>query len=115
MIQGDPDRLQRVFLNLIGNGADAMETGGLLEISLAPRGEAQVEIRIRDEGCGIPEEHLHRIFEPFYTTKGRDRGTGLGLLTAKAIVVDHGGTIDVESRPGSGTVFSLVLPIAGPA
>jgi PAS domain S-box-containing protein len=114
-VLADEGRLQQVFLNLLVNAADAMPTGGSLDVSLARCGDDRVEVRIRDTGGGIPEDLQARLFEPFFTTKVEGRGTGLGLLVSKGIVVDHGGTIDVASEVGKGTEFRIVLPLTGRA
>jgi len=112
-VMGDPDRLQQVFLNLLVNAADAMPDGGQLRVTLEASGGGSVAVRIRDTGVGIAPEDLGRIFEAFYTTKERGRGSGLGLVVARGIVLDHGGSIDVASEPGKGTEFVIVLPHAG--
>jgi signal transduction histidine kinase len=70
----------------------------------------EVEVELEDEGSGIPEEILPRIFDPFFTTKPPGQGTGLGLAIAQGIVTDHGGRIEVTSRPGKGSLFRVVLP-----
>ncbi len=114
-VRGDPDRLQQVFLNLFVNAADAMPEGGALEVRLESPDDDTIEIRIRDEGEGIPADALERIFEPFYTTKPAGSGTGLGLLVSRGIVVDHGGEIDVTSEVGKGTEFLIRLPACPPA
>ncbi len=114
-IQGDPDRLQQVFLNLFVNAADAMPEGGTLDVRLESADEDTVEIRIRDDGKGVAPEDLERIFEPFYTTKPQGSGTGLGLLVSRGIVVEHGGEIRVESELGKGTEFLIRLPACHPA
>ena len=86
-----------------------MEGRGTLSIrSRVVRGE--VEIEFEDEGPGIPQENLSRIFDPFFTTKPPGQGTGLGLAIAQGIVTEHGGRIEVASRPGEGSVFRVVLP-----
>jgi PAS domain S-box-containing protein len=119
-VLGDPVQLHQALMNLLTNAAHAMEPdGGELEICLEPgAGEAagQVCLTVRDTGCGMSPEVQSRIFEPFFTTKGVGKGTGLGLSVVHGIVEDHGGTIDVESRPGIGTRFRLHLPgtAAGP-
>ncbi len=110
-IQGDPGKLQQVFLNLILNARDAMESGGTLTIRSRSDGR-RVRIEVRDSGPGIPPEHLHRIFDPFFTTKPARRGTGLGLSISYGIVREHGGDIEVESRPGEGACFRLAFPLA---
>ncbi len=109
-IPAQGERLERAFLDLLLNACDAMaERGGALRVATRPL-DGGVEIRIEDTGCGIPPETLERIFEPFYTTKPRGQGTGLGLLVTRSIVVEHGGTIDVESRVGKGSAFTIRLP-----
>ncbi|MBI3522789.1 MAG: PAS domain S-box protein [Chloroflexi bacterium] len=120
-IQASADQLKQVILNLLLNAAEAMGEGGTIDLETrvyrdarAPflRAEA-VQILIRDTGAGIDEEHMPHIFEPFFSTKG-ERGTGLGLWVSSGIVQAHGGTLQVRSRPGIGTTFSITLPIAGP-
>jgi two-component system NtrC family sensor kinase len=103
-----PNDLRQVFLNLILNAVDAMPEGGRLEIATRQVSDSQVRVTIRDSGRGIPEEHLSRIYEPFFTTK--DRGTGLGLSISYGIVKALGGTIQVESTVGVGTTFTLQFP-----
>jgi PAS domain S-box-containing protein len=104
--------LNQVWTNIIDNAIDATDGRGTLTIRTRQAGE-QVLVEIEDNGCGIPEEHLTRIFEPFYTTKPQGSGTGLGLDTAWRIVTEeHGGTIEVDSVPGR-TVFRVQLPLAG--
>ncbi len=110
-VAGDERRLHQVFLNLFLNAADAMPGGGSLILHLDAPDPAGVEVRVRDTGEGIPEAQRRRIFEPFFTTKERGKGTGLGLLVSKGIILDHGGTIDVSSEPGRGTEFRIQLPV----
>jgi PAS domain S-box-containing protein len=106
-VQGMPDQIAQVFLNLIVNAAEAMSDGGQLRIeSRADSGH--VEVLFADNGPGIAPEDLAHIFEPFYTTK--DSGTGLGLAVSYNIIESHGGTIGVESVPGHGTTFTVRLP-----
>jgi two-component system NtrC family sensor kinase len=117
-IPADPNQIQQVLINLLVNAADAFADGPR-EIYVATElvqaaGGAAVEIKVADTGAGIPEQHLGRIFEPFFTTK-EHRGTGLGLAVVWGIVGEHGGTIEVESRVGSGTTFTVRLPVAGGA
>ncbi|SEQ40912.1 PAS domain S-box-containing protein [Solimonas aquatica] len=111
IIDGDRARLTQVFVNLLGNAADASPPNGRVEIE-ASRGAASVTISVRDWGSGIPEELLGRIFEPFVTTKLPGQGTGLGLPLVYRIVADHGGSISVDSRVGEGSTFVLRLPLA---
>ncbi len=111
-IVGDSERLQQLFLNLFLNAADAMPNGGELRVSLAPQGERHVEVRVADSGVGIPADALERVFEPFFTTKTASEGSGLGLMVARGIVGDHGGSIQVTSREGEGTEFVIRFPVA---
>jgi len=110
-VMADREKLQQVFLNLYMNAADAMPEGGTLRVGLQDAG-AEVEIRVADSGGGIAPEALPRIFEAFYTTKEAGAGNGLGLMVAKSIVTDHGGSIEVISEPGEGTEFRIRLPAA---
>lgn len=103
-----PNDLRQVFLNLILNAVDAMPEGGRLDIATRQLDDSQVGVTIRDSGRGIPEEHLSRIYEPFFTTK--ERGTGLGLSISYGIVKALRGTIQVESAVGVGTTFTLQFP-----
>ena len=110
-VLGDAEKLQQLFLNLVMNAIDAMPDGGTLAVHLAPC-EAGIEVRVSDTGKGVAPGDLDRIFDPFYTTKGSGAGFGLGLAVANGIVVDHGGSIEVESAPAEGTEFRIVLPAA---
>jgi signal transduction histidine kinase len=112
-LNGDPERLQQLFLNLFINAADAMVNGGELRISLGPTPAGEIEIVVADSGPGIPEEHLGRIFDPFFTTKAAGEGNGLGLAVAHGIVQDYGGVIEARSALGKGTEFRITFP--GPA
>jgi PAS domain S-box-containing protein len=110
-----PGKLNQVFLNLIVNAAHAIEDAhkpGMGQIRVASRTvDGGVEVRISDDGCGIPQEIAHRIFDPFFTTKAVGRGTGQGLSLARRIVVDmHGGSLSFESVAGAGTTFIVQLP-----
>jgi two-component system, NtrC family, sensor kinase len=114
-IQGNAGRLQQVFLNLFLNAKDAMAgRGGTLEVS-TQNGDF-VSVRVSDTGSGIAQEHIQRIYDPFFTTKttpgeGQNRGTGLGLSVTYGIIQEHAGKIRVESRPGEGTTFTLDFPL----
>jgi len=111
-IRGDRQQLAQVLLNLLLNALDAMPGGGLLRIGADRAARAGfVRIAVADTGTGIPPDALPFVFDPFFTTKG-SRGTGLGLSVSYGIVTKHGGTIEVESRVGSGTTFGVLLPIA---
>jgi signal transduction histidine kinase len=99
-----------VFLNLIVNAADAMPNGGTLSVRIDQPSAELVEIAIEDTGIGIEPRHLDRIFDAFYTTKERGKGTGLGLLVSQRIVREHGGSLRVHSELGKGTRFTISLP-----
>lgn len=103
-------RINQVFLNLINNALDAMTEDGKLTITTSQLGD-QVLIKIKDNGGGIPEDVLKRIFEPFYTTKEIGKGTGLGLSISYGIVQNHDGRIAVQSELGKGSEFTVYLPI----
>jgi signal transduction histidine kinase len=109
-VAADESQLRQALLNLIRNAREAMSAGGRLTIRLAGRADGMAELTISDTGSGIAAEHLSKIFDPFFSTKAR--GTGLGLALVQQIAVEHGGRIEVESQPGSGTTFRLVLPLA---
>ena len=111
MVKGNSGKLQQVFLNLVLNARDAMEGGGVLELSTFSENNV-VRVQISDTGQGIPSELLNRIYDPFFTTKPPKKGTGLGLAVTYGIVKEHGGTIDVQSRQGEGTRFQLEFPLA---
>jgi signal transduction histidine kinase len=106
----DRDKLKQAFLNLLSNALEAMPAGGTLTVA-AHAAEEGVRVAIRDTGEGIPADRLPLIFEPFYTSK--EEGTGLGLSITHNIVSDHGGRIEVNSRPGEGSVFVLCFPADG--
>lgn len=108
-ILGDATKLQQVFMNLILNARDAMPEGGRLTLA-AYVSNGQVCVDVEDTGVGIPPEHITRIYDPFFTTKGVGRGTGLGLALSYGIIQEHAGRIFVESQVGRGTRFTIVLP-----
>ena len=103
----DKEQLQQVFFNLAKNAMEAMKDGGTLAVGVKADDES-VESYILDSGKGMDRESLARLFEPYRTTK--EGGNGLGLVICRRIVRAHGGEIDVESKPGAGTRFSVVLP-----
>ena len=111
-----PSQLNQVFLNLINNAAQAIESG-TGEISLVTRmeGTDHVAVEIADNGKGIPPEIMSKIFDPFFTTKAVGKGTGLGLSISYKIIEQHGGSISVDSTVGKGTRFTIVLPLTPPA
>ncbi len=110
MVECLPSQLNQVFMNLLVNAAHAIVERGEIRVSTGAQG-GEVWVEVADTGCGIPREKLTRIFDPFYTTKDVGKGTGLGLSISYGIVNKHGGHIDVESEPGKGSRFRVVLPI----
>lgn len=115
-LEGDPDQLRRVVINLVTNAIDALEEGAVsspeVRVSMGENlAGSEVWVRIADNGRGIDEETRERIFDPFYTS--RENGTGLGLALCRKIVDAHHGTIEVESAPDEGTEFVLAFPRRG--
>jgi signal transduction histidine kinase len=116
-IEADPNQLQQVFLNLITNARDAIDSlnrpeGGELTIkSSLSQDKANIEIIFQDNGCGISNENQSNLFNPFFTTKSPGGGMGLGLAIAYRIIEDHKGRIEVKSQEGKGTTFKIILPV----
>jgi two-component system NtrC family sensor kinase len=110
-IECSPSKINQVFLNIITNAAQSIETQGEIAITTERHGDRHVAIRIADTGCGIPAEHLNKIRDPFFTTKEVGTGTGLGLSIVDEIVRSHDGELLVESVVGKGSTFTVVLPI----
>ena len=112
-IQGNAGKLQQVFLNLILNARDAMLSGGTIELRSWAEGSG-ARIEVSDTGHGIAPENLHRIYDPFFTTKAARKGTGLGLSVTYGIIQEHGGSIEVFNRRDGGATFRVELPLAVP-
>ena len=111
-IHGDEPMLKQVLVNLILNASDVLPPGGLISITANKADEPGfVAVEVRDNGPGIQEHELSRIFDPFYTTKKKGKGTGLGLSVSRGIVRKLGGTIRVSSEVGKGAIFLLLLPV----
>jgi two-component system, NtrC family, sensor kinase len=108
-IMGDRQQLKQVFLNLVLNALDAVESGGKIQLHAESRKPNLVIVQVEDNGTGIPADVLPNIFDPFFTTKPVGKGTGLGLSVSHGIITKHGGRISVESKPGR-TVFTITLP-----
>jgi two-component system NtrC family sensor kinase len=107
-VHGNAGKLQQVFLNLFLNARDAMDGGGVLAVRTWAE-ESGARVDVSDTGHGISPEHIQRIYDPFFTTKGSRKGTGMGLAVTYGIVQEHKGSIEVSSRQG-GTRFQLRLP-----
>ena len=114
-LMGSEDRLQQVFMNLISNAAEAVEAGhGERRLSIVTkhlREKESVSVSFADTGVGIPQENLSKLFEPFFSTKKKGKGVGLGLSVAYGIIQEHGGSIQVQSEEGRGTTFTVELPL----
>jgi len=108
-IEVDKDMIERVFLNLATNGAQAMEKKGGLLIVSTKETKNFVEVSFKDTGIGIPEESMEKLFTPFFTT--RAKGMGMGLTTCKKLIDSHGGSIETESEEGKGSTFTVKLPL----
>jgi two-component system sensor histidine kinase HydH len=105
----DPDRMTQVLLNLFLNALAAMDRGGVLTVGAARQDDYTLRVSVADTGTGIRKEDLGRVFDPYFTTK--PTGTGLGLAIVHRIVEAHGGEIRLESEPGKGSTFAILLPI----
>ncbi|MGQ9573845.1 MAG: sensor histidine kinase [Thermoguttaceae bacterium] len=118
-VHGDMRQLGEAIVNLLVNALDAMPDGGRLSIAVCPHQTGPqpdsprwVRIDVRDTGPGIRPSELERLFEPFFTTKAA--GSGLGLVIVQQTAERHGGTVTVQTRPGEGALFSIILPAANP-
>jgi signal transduction histidine kinase len=110
-VMGDSDRLEQVFINIIDNAIHAISDKG--SITVSTRAEKKyIQTEISDSGTGIPEEHLNKIYDPFFTTKEVGKGTGLGLPISKAIITDYNASIGVDSQINKGTTFTITFPEA---
>jgi len=124
ILRGVATEIQEIFLNLLINARDALVDGGKIRIAArflppgseipadfpGPAPDGMVEVVVRDNGSGIPKEHMKKIYDPFFTTKPPGKGTGLGLAVVRRLVENHQGCITVRSRAGEGTVFTVLLP-----
>jgi|GEM_PF-299324 len=109
LIYCEPNQLKQVFINILKNAIEVMPKGGIIDVKIERLCEEFIRISIKDQGCGIPEDKIKKLGEPFYTTK--ERGTGLGLMVSFKIIEEHRGKIEVESEVGVGTTFYITLPI----
>lgn len=113
-VVGSEDHLQQVFMNIVSNAAESMEStgGGVLSIETGySLKDKKIRVRFRDTGEGIDQEDLSKLFEPFFTRKKKGKGVGLGLSVAYGIIQEHGGAINVGSDPGGGATFEVELPL----
>lgn len=114
-VRAGPEQLQQALLNLVNNSVHAFgDRGGRIAVRLtagSPDADARATLAVTDDGCGMDEATLSRIFDPFFTTKPVGEGTGLGMAMVRNIVTEHGGTVEVESRPGQGTTVTIALPV----
>jgi two-component system NtrC family sensor kinase len=110
LINASKNQLRQVFLNMVANARDAMPNGGTLSVATSGDND-NVYVEITDTGTGIREEHLDKIFDSFFTTKGEVKGVGLGLSVCYGFIEDHGGNIEVKSQVGEGTTFTITLPV----
>src|ERR1700752_5077185 len=109
----DPGQLNQVFMNVLANACDATAANGNIWITTRREGDEAV-VTVRDDGVGMTPEVRAHVFDPFFTTKDVGGGTGLGLAISHGVVAAHGGRIEVESTPGAGATFRIVLPLVAP-
>ena len=116
VMEGDPNQLEQVFINLLFNAIDAMSHNGHLHVAMemvhagikGGKNGSMLRVTVQDSGAGIAPENLSRMFEPFFTTKSD--GTGLGLAIVRRVIQEHGGSVNVESELNKGTTFTILLP-----
>jgi signal transduction histidine kinase len=113
-VDGDADQLIKAFSNLVRNGIDSMGGSGRLSVKVSRYGFEWLQVEIRDTGTGMERAEFERIFEPFYTTKTGRRGVGLGLAIAKKFIEANNGRVEVDSRLGEGSLFTVRLPLSAP-
>ena len=109
IITGDPNQLEQIILNLVSNASDALKDGGEITILLQKNADENIQLIVKDNGIGIENEALDKIFSPFYTNKEADKGTGLGLYIVKNICKNHNAKIDCESKINKGTTFRITF------
>jgi signal transduction histidine kinase len=121
IVSVDRRQMEQVLINLLNNSVDAVDSLGEITISLKKiddgsfseedQNKERILISVEDNGTGITQDHLAKIFNPFFSTKSKIKGTGLGLAITKAIINRHKGRIEVRSKPGEGTIFNIFLPL----
>jgi signal transduction histidine kinase len=110
-VNGNLTELSQVFVNLLVNAVQAIEENGVIDIDIEETNNT-VQVRVRDNGCGIPAKNIDKLFQPFFTTKEIGAGTGLGLAISHGIIESHNGEITIDSEVGKGTCFIITLPAA---
>jgi signal transduction histidine kinase len=114
-VYADRNLMETLLLILLSNALDAVAPGGEIRVFCRNAPDGCVGFAVRDNGCGISAADRERVFEPFFTTKEPGKGTGLGLAIARNVVLEHGGTIEIESQPGAGATAYVDLPMAASA
>ena len=124
LILADSDGIQQIVLNLITNALSATDAGGRIVVAVEPcqtgtdpahsQAVEAVKLTVRDNGCGMSQEILEHLFDPFFTTRHEQGGVGLGLAVARSIVTAHHGSIKAESSPGQGSIITIILPVENP-
>ncbi|MBM6619654.1 ATP-binding protein [Bacillus suaedaesalsae] len=109
VVDCEENQLKQVFINFIKNAIEAMPDGGVLNIIVTNSSSNELSLQFTDQGCGIPEELISKLGQPFYTTK--EKGTGLGFMVSKRIIENHHGTVDIHSKLNEGTTIEVKLPI----
>jgi len=110
-VMADFGQLQQVFVNLVVNAIEATPEGGRITIRSSLDDSGWVRVSVQDTGCGISRDNMEKLFTPFFTTKGLEKGVGLGLAVSYGIIERHGGRIEVQSEVGKGSTFSVYLPV----
>ncbi|MEW6110662.1 MAG: ATP-binding protein [Thermodesulfobacteriota bacterium] len=115
IVYTDPPLVRQVILNLLVNAVQAIERNGTIMVTTSITPDGFAELAVEDNGCGIPQQNLDKIFTPFFTTKPEGKGTGLGLVICRKIIERLGGHISVQSEVGKCTIFTVRLPLTGQA
>jgi len=110
-MEADPTQMDQMVANLVLNARDALPAGGKIQVRCSTLQSGAIRLTVQDNGTGMPPEVVARLGEPFFTTKGEGRGTGLGLASVRSILDNLGGQLQVESAPGQGTTFHLEIPV----
>ena len=124
LIHADSDGIQQIVLNLVSNALSATGAGGRIVVAVETcqtdidpahrKAVEAVQLTVRDNGCGMSQETLEHLFDPFFTTRHEQGGVGLGLAVARSLVTAHHGSIKAESSPGQGSIITIILPVENP-